>query len=168
MSHIDLRQNWWRHYSAKYLYLRLWQNATMWTMLIESQWWSRYYHSPWSKLSFLVLELSPSPSMSTKSLFTSESFRALSVTSTHRQGNILVNLHIHSSQPMFAVNILQVLIRKGLAYFKRNVFIRLSSIVKRQTKISIQAIFITIPVPWRKGLYHSIYLLFSVSWWQWA
>jgi len=38
--------------------------------------------SPWSKLSFLLEEPSPSPSMATRSLFTSESFRALSVTST--------------------------------------------------------------------------------------
>lgn len=66
---------------------------------------------------------------------------------THRQGNMLVNLHIHSSQPMSGVNAPEVLIRKGLAYFKRNVFIRFSSIVKRQTKISIQAIFITQSLP---------------------
>lgn len=38
-------------------------------------------HWPWSKLSFLLEEPSPSPSMSTRSLLTSESFRALRVTS---------------------------------------------------------------------------------------
>lgn len=36
---------------------------------------------PWSKLSFLAGGVSPSPSMSTRSLLASESFRALSVTS---------------------------------------------------------------------------------------
>lgn len=35
----------------------------------------------WSKFSFLLDDPSPSPSMSTRSLFTSESFRALRVTS---------------------------------------------------------------------------------------
>lgn len=44
---------------------------------------------PWSKLlSFLELDRSPSPSMSTRSLFTSESFRALRVTSAHTQHSL--------------------------------------------------------------------------------
>lgn len=44
-------------------------------------------HSPWSKLSFLLDEPSPRPSMSTRSLLTSESFNALRVTSAREEGS---------------------------------------------------------------------------------
>lgn len=44
-------------------------------------------HWPWSKLSFLLDEPSPRPSMSTRSLLTSESFNALRVTSARGKGS---------------------------------------------------------------------------------